>query len=645
MDRSTHRLDIDGLRALAVLPVVFYHAGFGFPGGFVGVDVFFVISGYLITGILWRGCEAGRLDLGRFWERRIRRILPPLVVVLLASLVAGWFILLADDFKLLGATLAAQSAMAANIHLWRESGYFQEPAELNPLLHTWSLAVEEQFYLILPLVLVARKWTKNGITVILVMAAAVSLAISLYSSYRYPSANFYLLPGRAWELLVGSILALVPWKTSARWIDEAVGSLGVLAIVMCVFLYDRDTRFPGLAALPPCLGAAAIIWANRNQPTFSGRLLAWRPLVFIGLISYSLYLWHWPLLVFGRWWAVQWTTLSTDGRLPAHLGALLLVLAFVMATASWAFVERPIREKRWFRTRSSVFRSAGISTAGLLLLGVLTFQMAGFPSRFPAEVTTFLEARKERGAFQDGNLDLEDAQKGRFVELGIQNHGESLNFLVWGDSHAKAVMPLLDQLCREHSMRGAGAVRSSLIPLLGYQSYFWDETEEFNQEAMAFVESRGIRDVILIANWSNYIKVDQTSDRLRAGFERTLEYCESRDIRLWVMLSVPTYNYDVPRSLASAVRFGRHVNSVGLSFQGYEEKLKKQQSIFGDSAQSHFTVLDPAEYFRGPGGKTLVQIDGKSLYSDSNHLTESGSMRLRPLFEPVLREISNSGGN
>ncbi len=246
--------------------------------------------------------------------------------------------------------------------------------------------------------------------------------------------------------------------------------------------------------------------------------------------------------------------------------------------------------------------------------------------------------------FQDGNLDLADAMAGRFVDFGDRDSGKPIDLVVWGDSHAKAVMPLLDRLRKENSIRAAGAVRSSLIPLLDYESHFWSETPAFNQSTMEYIVSRRIKHVILIANWSNYIKADQTYDRLKAGFDKTLRYCDSKGVRLWVMLSVPTYEHDVPRSLAANSRFGRNVNRAATDFPAYERMISVQRAMFGAGIAAGVSTLDPREYFMGPEGRTLVQIDGQSPYSDSNHLTESSSMRLRPLFEPFIRALAKSGG-
>jgi peptidoglycan/LPS O-acetylase OafA/YrhL len=267
-----YRAEIDGLRAVAVLSVLFFHANIGVSGGYVGVDVFFVISGYLITGLILKECDRGTFRIVEFWERRVRRIVPVLTVVVLSCLVAGWFLLLPLDFKELGQSVVAQAMLLSNVYFWRESGYFAQAAEVKPLLHTWSLAVEEQFYLIYPVALVAlTRLSRKALVATIVFLCSVSLILSIYSSYRHPSANFYLLPTRAWELLMGSFLAALPTqRASIRWLTECLSWGGLISILCAACLYGDDTRFPGIAALLPCVGTALVIWANGHTLTSLG---------------------------------------------------------------------------------------------------------------------------------------------------------------------------------------------------------------------------------------------------------------------------------------------------------------------------------------------------------------------------------------
>ncbi|MFM7347934.1 MAG: acyltransferase family protein [Erythrobacter sp.] len=336
-----YRRDIDGLRAVAVFPVVLYHAGVpGFPGGFVGVDVFFVISGYLITAILAREIAEGRFSLAGFYERRARRILPPLAVVLAATLLVGWHLLMPEELLRLGRATFATVLFASNVSAARSLDYFAPAAEFEPLLHTWSLAVEEQFYLIFPLLLMGLAWAGWSRRALAVVAglSALSLAAAAALIDARPLWVFYLIVFRVWELGAGAMLALTrPAPPHARLLREGLGLAGLLAILAPVALYSAATPFPGFAALPPVLGATLLIWiGGEGGGSRASRLLALRPLVGIGLVSYSLYLWHWPILAFVRvfegW--VRISNATAAGAVAASLAAAWL---------SWRFMERPFR--------------------------------------------------------------------------------------------------------------------------------------------------------------------------------------------------------------------------------------------------------------------------------------------------------------
>ena len=282
-----YRPDIDGLRAMAVLSVLLFHANLGCPGGFVGVDMFFVISGFLIFQLIFEELNSRTFSLIAFWERRIRRILPALVTVVLAVLVAGWFIFLPDDFQKLGKSAIAQATLSSNYFFYEQwlegAGYFAPALDPKPLLHTWSLAVEEQFYILFPLILMlaARSRRRPFAETILIIAIG-SFALSVYGSFQLPAATFYLLPTRAWELLLGALLFLMHGKiTTNRWLEEAAGWVGLILIVGSIFFYDAFTRFPGRAALPPCLATAA---STRASGPFLARRAAARAAESVGSV-------------------------------------------------------------------------------------------------------------------------------------------------------------------------------------------------------------------------------------------------------------------------------------------------------------------------------------------------------------------------
>jgi peptidoglycan/LPS O-acetylase OafA/YrhL len=262
-----YRPEIDGLRAIAVMAVVLFHAGLGVTGGFIGVDVFFVISGFLITSLIFKDLEAGKFSFTNFWERRARRIIPASVAMVFAVLIAGWFLLLPSDYAALGKSAAMHAAFAANFYFWRSTNYFSGPADELPLLHTWSLAVEEQFYLFVPLLLAGlfrlpKLRSRRVLLLLFGIGFVISLALSIIAVPRMPAAAFYLLPTRAWELLAGSIIAILPTVSLSRPLRELLCWTGFALILIPCFLYTKQTPFPGLAALPPCLGTALFIWVS-----------------------------------------------------------------------------------------------------------------------------------------------------------------------------------------------------------------------------------------------------------------------------------------------------------------------------------------------------------------------------------------------
>ncbi len=335
MPDRQYRPDIDGLRAVAVMAVLLFHAGLGCPGGYVGVDVFFVISGFLITRLILQEVQDGRFSLARFWERRIRRIFPILFVVIGVTLVLAWTYVWPYEFAAIANSALWMSVMASNFYFWGDTGYFGGPAEFKPLLHTWSLSVEEQFYLLYPLFLmIAVKWfSSKSLPMLLGIVFVASLSISIAGVFLAASATFYLLPTRAWELMAGGLLVVGANSRFRPRQNEVVAVVGLAMILVSIFLFDRNTRFPGAAALLPVGGTAAIIYANTNHATTIGRVLSCRPLVFTGLISYSLYLWHWPLLIFGqiRFWEVP------------NIKLLVLVFCYVLSIITWRWVETPFR--------------------------------------------------------------------------------------------------------------------------------------------------------------------------------------------------------------------------------------------------------------------------------------------------------------
>ncbi len=381
-----YRRDVDGLRAIAVIPVMLFHAGLPFfPGGFVGVDVFFVISGYLISSLLWQELQQGSYTLAGFYERRLRRIFPALAVVLLACVPPAWILMPPADLKDFAESVASVPLFVSNLLFWSESGYFDTAAEHKPLLHTWSLAVEEQFYLLFPLMLAwAHKHRRSGRWLLIAVGVA-SLALAQWQLRHHPDAAFYLLPARFWELLAGvlaSFLLLSRPEFGTPPLRQTGAAVGLLMIAGAAIGFDHDTPFPGLAALLPVAGSVLVILCARPD-NLTGRLLGSRALVGIGLVSYSAYLWHQPLLAFSRY-----REHAGDSEI---VGALLVLASLALAWLSWRFVERPFRTRSLIAT-ASVMRLALMAGVGFIAFGVTGHLYDGFAQQRVSPVTQQLLA-------------------------------------------------------------------------------------------------------------------------------------------------------------------------------------------------------------------------------------------------------------
>jgi peptidoglycan/LPS O-acetylase OafA/YrhL len=628
---------------LAVLPVIFYHAGFGFPGGYVGVDVFFVISGYLITRLILAELDAGGFRLLNFWERRVRRLFPALAVVVLVTLAAGYFLLLPADYDSLAESALAQVLLVSNIHFWREIDYFAGPAELKPLLHTWSLAVEEQFYLIFPFLLAAcAKFNRWPLKNLLGGLFGVSLLLSIWGSYANPAATFYLLPTRAWELLAGAGLSIMPAVANLhRRRMEWLGWLGLACVLTSVFCYGADTRFPGASALLPCLGACLIIHSNRGQITRVGRLLAWKPVVFIGMISYSLYLWHWPLLAMLRY--------GFGGNLSLEMRVLAVASSLLAASLTWKFVETPFRRRSW-GSMQRVFVSAGAVTVLVMGTALAIRAAGGWPSRFSGNVIRLVTGNEIPKRFRGEGT----------IPLGVApTQPREPSFLLWGDSHAQAIGELIDRLAIERGVSGYIAMKKAATPVVGtWRPNKGRSAVAWNQSVVEFVREKKIKHVILASRWSINIDgrpdgstasliVDESTPEaspaasqevFRRGLLRTIAGLTDAGCRVWIMGQVPQQPDDVPMLLARSAHFQWHGQVVGTSLVQHRENQRNVARIL--AGMEGVRILEPARYCFDEQGRSLITGDGRSYYFDDNHLSAFGAERLlRAMFEPVFSEI------
>lgn len=635
----TYRPDVDGLRAVAVLGVVFYHAGLGFPGGYIGVDVFFVISGFLITSLILKDLRQGTFSLLDFWERRARRILPALTVVVAAILVAGWFLLLPSVYEVLGKQVIALVALSSNIKFWKETGYFAAAAEEKPLLHTWSLSLEEQFYLIIPLLLLLlyRFRKPSWVAPVLVGGAIASFLLAIYGSHRAPAATFFLLPMRAWELGVGSLLAFASPIGSAA-LRTALAWLGLAGILVPCVLYTPGIRFPGLTALPPVAGAALLIWSGMQgssavRPSFPQRFLASRLMVWFGLISYSLYLWHWPLFAFTKY--------IRTSPAPISLRLALVAISVVLASISLRYIERPFRTRNLLRTQHQVFVAGSAAVVALMLFSLILWFFAGFPNRLPKEAQLFASGKDDVAFIH--RLALDDIPD-NLIPFGTVSANPAV--FVWGDSHAMAIMPAVDIACKGAGVAGLAATTDATAPTIEWHHDFPyglnENAPSYNRAVMDTIKDSaragGIRTVIMAARWSSYLGVYSTQPSFAESLERTIEELDAAGCKVILLQEVPSFPFDVPKTLALHAFWRNDLTRFSVTKNDYDWQSHAQSELFSKIAEKfdNVVVINPWNFLAANNNLFFPADHHGSLYQDSHHLSVHGSMRLKPAIESIL---------
>ena len=625
---KNHRSDIDGLRALAVLLVMLFHAGIGFPGGYIGVDVFFTISGYLITGLIVRDLEIGRFRFLDFLARRIRRLLPAASAMVLTSLFTGMLILLPPALKDLGFQASSSAVILANVFFWKNVGYFAGAADDKVLLHTWSLSVEEQFYLILPVALaIAWKiWPKRRPVLGAMLAMGIaSFVLNIVLTRLQPTAAFYLVPPRSWELLMGGCLALLPApQLKQRWLSEILAIAGLAAIVLPACLFTRGTVFPGFWALAPCTGAALLLWLAGTNSSVVCNGLGRRELGFLGRISYSVYLWHWPILVFVRY--------ILDRPLGVLEGSACLIMSLLLGAASWRWIEEPFRHGTVLVTRGWAFGFAGFSLLVVLSVSWLSRLNNGLESRFPNEAVVYARAEAELAAFPR-TMSPSDVASRKVHILNSQTNTGQVDLILWGDSHAMAVMPSLEQWCSSNRLNGVALVRASTAPLATEHQPL--RSRQFNEAALRYIRESRAQQVVLVSRWSSYYR-GPNGVHFRQALLDTVSQLQKVGVRVVFVREVPDQHMMVPKRLALAVSRRSSFMPTGVSLRDHAAFVSAESELIPALQTLGATILDPLDVLSLPDGNSMIAADGRSLYVDSHHLSRIGSERLLPLFATAL---------
>jgi peptidoglycan/LPS O-acetylase OafA/YrhL len=623
----TYRADIDGLRAVAVLLVVSYHlqtftTGYAAAwGGFIGVDVFFVISGFLISSVILREIENASFSLKEFYRRRIRRILPALMVMMLVTAILNSYYMLPSQLYAFAKSLLAATFSISNFYFLSTSGYFSSNAD-KPLLHTWSLAVEEQFYILFPLFLMFLKrfFSRNFKTAIVCVAAA-SFVLSVWVVHSSPTAAFYLPTTRAWELLLGTMLALDLFpRVQTALGRNLLSATGLLAILIPGFTYTGNVPFPGASALVPCAGAALIIAAGETGSSLVGRLLSLKPVVFVGLISYSLYLWHWPIILFQHMAMLQPRNASNH-----VIKGSILIAAFVLATLSWRFIETPFRRGRFMLTGATPFRFAAASAAALTVFACTILVSHGLPSRYSQRQLALAAYVDYTAPGQEGVCSIESAGPAKFnVAHCLHQDPSKKNYLLIGDSHAAHLWYGLQKTFPEINFLEASAsgcepsarAKPDASPFQRLDRHLFTD---FCRPLMDYVfndylNKHHVDRILLAARW-------EQDDLSR--LDDTLRTLKAHHIDVLLFGPIVQYDSDLPWLLVSSLRNGDPNLPLRHRLTDLEELDQQMEALAlrsGVEYVSYFKMLCP-------GGVCAEYVNADTpLQSDYGHLTPAGSL-------------------
>lgn len=659
---NVYRPDIDGLRALAVVPVVLFHAGLApFSGGYVGVDIFFVISGFLITGILLREMSDGRYSILEFYRRRARRIFPALLAMTLATLVAGYMVLTPKEFVELGESAAAIAVFGSNFYFWKAVSYFDAGSQFEPLLHTWSLAVEEQYYIFFPLILALVHRRRSWLVAMLWVTTLASLLLSIAMVALTPGAAFYLLPARAWELMIGGLLAAgcIP-RPRSTFAASSGASAGFVLILVPIFLYTDSTPFPGLAALPPVLGATLLIWAEGRGVA---KLLSHPALVWIGLASYSLYLWHMPIMEFAKY--------LSNGPLSPAAGTAASLLSLVVAWMSLRWIEAPFRGARSpvLNGRMALASFAGMIFLGFVALGVIISK--GAPWRFSPLAKSQLAIAEDGDRHPRRCMSVDDVwiEPARACRLGDPKAASTV--LLWGDSHAMVTATAMEDSARRNHQAflfaadadcpvGLGfSIDGSVSPGLTGMGHYRN-CERYNREMFDLATtSPGLHTIVLSSRWTNWRigeaanpaesdvdvrlrdeaglagSVNENRAKFERGFTLLVEKLVAAGKKVLIVGPLPEPTLNVPHALHVA-EFGFADHPAAVTFADYQGRHAVIFEIFRSlEKRPGVSFIWPANKLCAQGRCPIVD-EGLPLYFDHNHLSVAAAKRTSSLYDHLF---------
>lgn len=645
IDMSTkppsYRSEIDGLRAFAVLVVIIFHAKLLPIAGFIGVDVFFVISGFVVTRSIANSVFRGDFSIVQFFLRRLRRLYPALLATMTGSTLLGILFFLPKEAIGLAKANLSQLVFASNIYFWKTGsfGYFGDPPEEKPTLHLWSLAMEEQFYIALPTALVCIVYTANKLRIspkrlvfiAILLGFCYSLGYGCRELHYRPFYTFYTLRPRAWEFVAGALFVFIP-PISKKTVRNMISTLGAFMIVWPLLTYTSRTPFPGANAISPCVGTALLIWGCDGTDNWIGNVLKSKVCVHTGRLSYSLYLWHWPLLA--TYFYVGAEAAFHKSWLPK---LLLLVVIFAVSTVSFYVLEEPIRKRRYLSSDRQLLSVLLVSITLLALAWGHMVAGKGYPWRWPSRALAYAQPTV------DHQFQVECRTSSAPIPTIPKSSKERPSYILWGDSHAMTLAPILGEIASRLKCTGLQITRSDTPPLFieNYQGGYSQDPNILGEVVASQMKKTGVQHVIIHSRWT--ISKRQDFDRhLLRTVHRLQQECSAV---VWIVGPVPQYDVAIPRALA--------IQEVFPSWKTMEQTPLQHQHRFHEfysaveklKGTPNFHILDPQPYFVNADGFLLTGLEGVSYYSDPHHLAQPGARRLLPAFENMLLTVKLPRGH